>query len=106
MMMTLTEGGCAQTLPAVVECDFFITTRIRKMTEGNEGCSLLFSSHPGVTPSPFHNTSIGPMSLLVGGVGFQSPTHKTSTGHMSFPGGTPVPDGGTLVPGRGYPSPR
>ena len=41
----------------------------------------------------------------VGGFrGTPSPSHNTSTGPMTFPGGTPVT--GSRSPTRGYPSPR
>ena len=74
-------------------------------------CGFIFTAHTlgWVTPSPSHNTSTGPMSFLGG---TPSPSHNTSTGPMSFLGGvnpsdwSQVPSRGVPQSQAGYPSPR
>ena len=66
-----------------------IADRIRRMGEGNVFTGVCpfagLGSFPreGVTPSTFHNTSTGLMSFLGGTL---SPSHNNSTGPMSLLG--------------------
>ena len=70
--------------------------------EGNVFTSVFRSQRGGGTPSPFNNTSTGPMSFLIG---TPSSSHISSTGPMSFLGGSTVPYGVPLLSstGWGYP---
>ena len=92
-------------------CGFY-----RSRTKYNGRLFVHFVHHQGVTPSPSHNTSTGPMSFL--GVPHLHPIILPLVpcpfpGGVPqwlvpgpIPGGTPVPGGGTSVPDVGYPSPR